>query len=44
MMVIAVGNVVYFDYNVMAFKVTGYPREFDNSTLASDFIESLDAK
>jgi hypothetical protein len=40
-MIISVRNVVYFDYNAMAFKVTGYSHKFDNSTLASDFINSL---
>ena len=41
-MIIPVGNIVYFDYNVMSFKVTGYSRKFDNSKLANDFIASLD--
>lgn len=41
-MIIQVRNAVYFDYNVMAFKVTGYSREFNNSTLAFDFISSID--
>lgn len=40
-MIIQISNAVYFDYNAMAFKVTGYSREFSNSTLAASFLKSL---
>lgn len=40
-MIIPVSNTVYFDYNVMAFKVTGFSKKFANSTLASNFIASI---
>jgi len=38
-MIIPVRNVVYFDYHVMKFKVTGFSTCFSNSTLATEFLK-----